>query len=308
MSPESDADAALAQVEGVELESFELESFELWLAGRSPSTQRAYVGDVTALVSWLDQQGITRPQAVDRLALRRWMASLAEAGLARSTIARKAASIRAYFGWLTSRGLLADDPSARLSAPSASSRLPSVVAAAELSELLDGQVELSDHVGLRDQVVVELLYAAGLRVAELCSIDVDDVDLVVGMVTVLGKGQKERRLPIHEACLSSIERYLAHGREPMMRVASPSAALLFNRRGRRLGTRDVRRILDCRAASPTHPHALRHTFATHLLDGGADLRVVQELLGHSSLATTQIYTHVSKERLQKVYDTTHPRA
>jgi site-specific recombinase XerD len=128
------------------------------------------------------------------------------------------------------------------------------------------------------------------------------------VVTAFGKGSKERRVPIHEACAEALERYLARGRSELMAPESPVAAIFFNRRAQRLGPRDVRRILDRRASSPTHPHALRHTFATHLLDGGADLRVVQELLGHSSLATTQIYTHVSKDRLQRVYDATHPRA
>ena len=130
----------------------------------------------------------------------------------------------------------------------------------------------------------------------------------MGMVTVMGKGAKERRVPIHERCAQWIERYLSDTRLAMMRQDSPAGALLFNRLGRRLGPRDVRRILDRRSSQPTHPHALRHTYATHLLDGGADLRVVQELLGHASLGTTQIYTHVSKDRLQQVYDRTHPRS
>jgi site-specific recombinase XerD len=259
-------------------------------------------------VSHLERQGIEVPSRVTRLGLRRWLASLAERDLAKSTMARKAAAIRCYFSWLAERGIIAADPAARLTAPSATSRLPDLVGAAELAVLLDGPLDFSDPVALRDQVVLELLYAAGLRVAELCQLDLGDVDLVAGAVTVMGKGSKERRVPIHERCLEAVEHYLSGARAPFMNERSPSAALLFNRRGVRLGPRDVRRILDRRGVLPTHPHALRHTYATHLLDGGADLRVVQELLGHASLATTQLYTHVSKERLQRVYDQTHPRA
>jgi len=157
----------------------------------------------------------------------------------------------------------------------------------------------------RDVAVLELLYAAGLRVSELCSLDRGDIDLRGRTVTVLGKGGKQRRVPIHDTAAAALRAWLHDGRDAM---EGPPEAAFVNQRGARLGPRDVRRILDRRAAAPTHPHALRHTYATHLLDGGADLRVVQELLGHSSLATTQVYTHVSKERLRAVYDGTHPRA
>jgi site-specific recombinase XerD len=160
----------------------------------------------------------------------------------------------------------------------------------------------------RDDAVLELLYAAGLRVAELCRLDRDDIDLAGRTVSVTGKGDKERRVPIHARCQVVLREWLEHGRAEVATGSSPRQAVFLNRRGHRLGPRDVRRILDARSPVPTHPHALRHSFATHLLDGGADLRVVQELLGHSSLQTTQIYTHVSKERLVSVYGSTHPRA
>jgi len=287
---------------------FYLAGFATWLDGRSLSTKRAYESDVADLVAWLDANGIDAPERVSRMVLRRWLGALAERGLAKSTMARKAAAIRAYFAWLTTRGVLADDPAVRLSAPSASSRLPDILGVAELAELLDAPLDMADPVAVRDRVVLELLYAGGLRVGELCGLDVDDVELETGVVTVLGKGSKERRVPIYEHCCQVIERYLDSSRGSFMTDSSPSGALLFNRRGARLSARDVRRILDARSPVPTHPHALRHTYATHLLDGGADLRVVQELLGHASLATTQIYTHVSKDRLQRVYDQTHPRA
>jgi len=172
-----------------------------------------------------------------------------------------------------------------------------------VSRLLD--VPAATPIERRDVAVVELLYAAGLRVSELCGLDRGDIDLRGRTVTVLGKGAKQRRVPIHDTAVAALRAWLDEGRD---RMDGPPEAAFVNRRGARLGPRDVRRILDRRAAAPTHPHALRHTYATHLLDGGADLRVVQELLGHSSLATTQVYTHVSKERLRAVYDGTHPRA
>lgn len=284
------------------------DAFASWLRPRSPATRRAYESDVRSLVLWMGEEGILTPKHVGRLDLRRWLAAETRRGLAKSTLARKAAAIRCYFQWLAERSFIEVDPAARLRAPSASSRLPALVGPAELTALLDAPVDLDDAFAVRDRVVVELLYGAGMRVAELCGLDVDDVDLAAGQLTVLGKGSKERRLPIHEMCLEWLERYLQQSRRATMTASSPAAALLFNRRGGRLGERDVRRILDARALEPTHPHALRHTYATHLLDGGADLRVVQELLGHASLGTTQIYTHVSKERLQRVYDATHPRA
>lgn len=160
----------------------------------------------------------------------------------------------------------------------------------------------------RDRAVVELLYGAGLRVSELCGLDIDGLDLSTRTVTVLGKRAKTRRVPFGEPAAVALDAYLVSGRGVLANAASPAGALFLGVRGGRLGTRDVRRILDRRSTVPTHPHALRHSFATHLLDGGADIRVVQELLGHSSLATTEIYTHVSRERLVSVYATAHPRA
>ncbi|MGH9075408.1 MAG: tyrosine-type recombinase/integrase, partial [Acidimicrobiales bacterium] len=171
----------------------------------------------------------------------------------------------------------------------------------------DGPAGPDEALRLRDDAVLELLYGSGLRVAELCGLDLADLDLSGGVVTVWGKGSKQRRVPMHDVCVRAVRQWLADGRPALLGPDSPPAALLLNLRRRRLGPRDVRRIVDRRAASPTHPHALRHTFATHLLDGGADLRVVQELLGHASLRTTQVYTHVSKERLMTVHERTHPR-
>ncbi len=183
---------------------------------------------------------------------------------------------------------------------------------AELEQLLEPDADPGtgqpEEVDRRDDAVLELLYGSGLRVAELCGLDVGDVDLAHRVVTVTGKGAKQRQVLIHDRCAEALKAWLDGPTGGHGRPESPPEALFYNRRGNRLGSRDVRRLLDRRSPVPTHPHALRHSFATHLLDGGADLRVVQELLGHASLQTTQVYTHVSKERLLTVYSGTHPRA
>ncbi len=299
-----------------------VEEFTRWLAGRSAATVRAYASDVTAFAEWAGRAGCDAPDQVSRLHLRRYLAYLGTRGYARATVARKAAALRCYFAWCRRRGLVATDPSRSLSAPTAESRLPTVLSEAELDALLEpaagagppargrGAVErvTDGPFRLRDDAVLELLYAAGLRVAELCGLDRGGVDLAGRAVTVLGKGAKERRVPVHRRCAEALGRWLEEGRPAVVTGESPPEAVFLNRRGRRLGPRDVRRILDRRSPVPTHPHALRHTMATHVLDGGADLRVVQELLGHASLRTTQVYTHVSKERLLGVYRGTHPRA
>jgi integrase/recombinase XerC len=283
--------------------AWDLAGFDAWLGGRAASTRTAYLADVRAFAVWAGRGGLEAPDGVDRMHLRRYLASLSTRRLARATIARRAAALRCYFSWLLRQGRLGSDPARALRAPSGGGRLPRVLSGAEMSDLLD--VDARTAVDRRDVAVLELLYAAGLRVSELCGLDRGDVDLRGRTVTVLGKGAKQRRVPIHDAAAAALRAWLEGGRDEM---AGPPDAVFVNRRGSRLGPRDVRRILDRRAAAPTHPHALRHTYATHLLDGGADLRVVQELLGHASLATTQVYTHVSKERLRSVYGSTHPRA
>jgi site-specific recombinase XerD len=282
---------------------WDLPGYEDWLSGRADTTRKAYVSDLGAFAQWMGRSGVTSPADVDRLHLRRYLASLGTRRLARATVARKAAALRCYFAWSLRQGHLVSDPARSLRAPSGKGRLPRVLSSGEIGSLLDRPA--ASAIDQRDLAALELLYAAGLRVSELCGLDRGDVDLRARTVTVLGKGGKERRVPIHELATRVLREWLEGGRAEM---AGPPEAVFVNRRGARLGPRDVRRILDRRAVSPTHPHALRHTYATHLLDGGADLRVVQELLGHASLATTQIYTHVSKERLRAVYGETHPRA
>jgi len=294
---------------------WELESFRLSLSGRSGATVRAYVADIAGLATWAARGSITTPSEVSRLVLRRYLAYLSTRRYARATIARKAAAIRCYFAWCQRRGVITRDPASGLRAPPVTSRLPRVLRHQEITSMLGAAsraAAVADPrrraLALRDAAVVELLYASGLRVAELCGIDLDDVDTERGLVTVVGKGGKQRRVLMHRTCGDAIAKWTTEGRGLVVRTADRTAALFVNSRGTRLGPRDVRRIIDRLAPVPTHPHALRHTYATHLLDGGADLRVVQELLGHASLRTTQVYTHVSKERMLAVYGEAHPRA
>ncbi len=290
------------------------------LVAAAPNTVAAYRRDLEGFVEWAGRAGVHGPASVDRIMLRRYLAHLTTRKYARRSIARKASSLRRYFGWLHRRGLIERDPSASLSAPTGDGRLPRVLDHGEVLHLLQpqptddranaapsGSPGLEAVLELRDTAVLEVLYGSGVRVSELCGLDTDSLDFAAGAARVLGKGDKERRVPLSAPAYEALRRWLAV-RADAPGGTAPGAALFRNRRGRRLTPRDVRRIIDRRAIDPTHPHALRHTFATHLLDGGADLRVVQELLGHASVATTQRYTHVSKERLRSVYEQTHPRA
>jgi integrase/recombinase XerC len=288
--------------------AWEQEAFVRSLSSLSANTVEAYRRDVRDFVVWAERARLAGPADVDRLVLRRYLAFLGTRRLAKRSIARKAAALRRYFAWLARTGVLATDPSSRLTAPRGEGRLPHVLKGEELDTLLADQAPAGEPADQRDRAVVELLYGSGLRVGELCGLRPGDLDLVRGQVLVWGKGSKQRQLPMSESSVEALRAWVEGGRQAMVTAETPADALFVNRRGHRLTPRDVRRILDRRAASPTHPHALRHTFATHLLDGGADLRAVQELLGHSDLATTQLYTHVSKERLRTVYDATHPRA
>ena len=279
--------------------------------GQSAHTKRAYISDLSAFSEWFLRTGGEDPVDVDRLILRRYLAYLNTRRYARSTVARKVAAIRCYFIWATRSGLTEADPSTALSAPNGGSRLPKVLDVAQMSHMLK-EPDMSDDpvssaIAMRDNALLELLYACGLRVSELCGLDLAEIDLQGRTLVVMGKGSKERRLPMNEVSVHKTQRWISKGRT-LLECSRSCEALFLNRSGGRLGVRDVRRVVDQRSPVPTHPHALRHTFATHLLDGGADLRVVQELLGHTSLQTTQVYTHVSKERLLAVHGATHPRA
>jgi site-specific recombinase XerD len=290
-----------------------IDGFARSLTSLSAHTVDAYASDVRGFASWASRAGVTEPSAVRRTMVRRYLAFLTTRQYARRSIARKAAALRRYFGWLVRAGHLSADPTVGLQARGGDGRLPRVLDRRDLSELLDGPTPPDEPVWRRrrDDAVLELLYGSGLRVSELCGLDVGSFDLDRGAVTVWGKGAKERRVPLSAPSVAALRSWLRVRGEVIVDDAavSPARAVLFaNERGKRLTPRDVRRILDRRSPSPTHPHALRHSFATHLLDGGADLRAVQELLGHSDVATTQRYTHVSRERLRAAYASAHPRA
>lgn len=282
------------------------------LSSVAPRTVEAYTSDLGGFVAWAARAGVTDPAAVDRTLLRRYVAHLATRRYAKRTIARKVSALRRYFGWAARTGHITANPASALSAPRGEGRLPRVLRQDELTTLLDDPpASISGHEAptrARDDAVLELLYGSGLRVGELCGLDPGDLDLDRGRALVWGKGAKQRAVPLSAPAVAALRAWIQGPRRAISAGSSDVGALFLNRRGRRLTPRDVRRILDRRAPSPTHPHALRHTFATHLLDGGADLRAVQELLGHADLATTQRYTHVSRERLRSVYEATHPRA
>lgn len=295
---------------------WDVDRFLSSLTAAAPATVSAYRSDLLDFTRWAADQGIDGPAAVDRRVLRRYLVDLAERPAAPRTTARRASALRRYFGWQARTGALPADPSVGLRAPRGTGRLPQVLADAQLNELFEAPAP-SDGASddptarardLRDQAVLELLYGSGLRVSELCGLRTGDVDLEQGIVTVWGKGAKQRRVPLSDPSVAAVRAWLREGRGHLAPTSQIGDRLFANLVGNPLTPRDVRRLLDRRSPVPTHPHALRHTFATHVLDGGADLRSVQELLGHEDLATTQIYTHVSRERLRDVFDRTHPRA
>ena len=282
------------------------DGFVATLTAVSTNTRRAYAHDVTEFVTWCERGGCPDPADLDHKVLRRYLGYLQTRGFARSSIARKAAGVRGYVRYLRRTGALTRDVAVELRSPKGARRLPRVPRADDTISLLDSAASAESRTARRDLAVLELLYGAGLRVSECCGLDVSDVDLRRATVTVLGKGGKIRRLPLGAAACEAVAAHL--------RSVSPGQdgdVLFRNARGRRLTPRDVRRIL-ARYPLPDgrslHPHALRHAFATHLLEGGADLRVVQELLGHADVGTTQVYTHVTRDRLRTVYERTHPRA
>jgi integrase/recombinase XerC len=285
--------------------------------GRSPHTVRAYLGDVAALFGRLvaDHGSAVTVEAIDLPALRRWLASQATAGASRGTLARRTAAARTFTAWAARTGLLRTDPGSRLSGPRPHRRLPSVLRPDQATQVMRAAAvgaEQGDPVALRDRALVEVLYATAVRVSELCGLDLDDIDYDRSLLRVLGKGGKERSVPFGEPAGVAILAWLEHGRPELARVNSPNAVFLGTRGGR-LDPRSARRVVhDAVSAVPgaadVGPHGLRHSAATHLLEGGADLRSVQELLGHATLATTQLYTHVTMERLKAIHDRTHPRA
>jgi integrase/recombinase XerC len=284
--------------------------------GLSPNTARAYRTDVESLLEHAARLGATAPGDLDIATLRSWLAKLTTLGKARTTIARRASSARVFTAFCAKRGWLARDPGLTLATPKAPRALPDVLSTRQAARLLepvsDGDDPTTRAVALRDAAMLELLYATGIRVGELVGLDVDDVDQGRRVVRVFGKGSKERSVPLGIPAAKAVDRWVGQGRPALLTPAS-GAALFLGARGGRIDQRAVRRLVHARLAAvdgapDLGPHGLRHSAATHLLEGGADLRTVQEILGHATLATTQIYTHVSVERLRATYDRAHPRA
>jgi integrase/recombinase XerC len=283
--------------------------------GLSEHTQRAYLGDLHNLMSFEGDRGVSDLADVKLSDLRSWLADQSERGAARSTLARRAASVRAFLRWATRTGLIDSDPSLRLVAPKLVRYLPGVLRQDEIVAVLDVAAVAADDqdpVHMRDRAMLELLYASGIRVGELVGLDIDDLDFGSNVMRVMGKGAKQRMVPFGGPAATAVQGWLQLGRGQVVTQAS-GPALFLGRRGARVDPRQVRtavhQVLQHVPDAPdVGPHGLRHSAATHLIEGGADLRAVQELLGHASLATTQIYTHVSAERLKKSYQQAHPRA
>lgn len=281
--------------------------------GLSAHTVRAYLGDVRHLLAFARRRGVAW-RDIDLPLLRAWLAHLVATGAARSTVARRGAAVRTFYRWAHREGHLEADPTVRLVTAGPTGRLPVALEPGATADLLDvarRPAEEGDPVALRDWAALELTYATGVRVAELVGLDVDDVDRAERTLRVLGKGGRERVVPFGVPAARALERYLDAGRPALATPDSPPA-LFLGARGGRLDQRVVRATVHRAAAAAgvpdVAPHALRHTAATHLLQGGSDLRSVQEILGHASLATTQRYTHVTADRLRSSYRQAHPRA
>jgi integrase/recombinase XerC len=290
--------------------------FALYLSaerGFSAHTVRSYSADLADLERFTSTRGIRTTDAIDLEVLRDWLWDGSKAGLAKSTLARRSAAVRSFSGWLSRTGAASTDAGTRLRAPKADHHLPRVLTRPQIDGMLEGLSERAsggEAIATRDLAIVELLYASALRVSEIVGLDLDDVDLGRLTVRVTGKGSKERVVPFGAPAKRAIVDYEHHRHEL---VTEPTPAVFLGARGKRIGTRTVYQLIagllaGVPGSGPAGPHTLRHTAATHLLDGGADLRSVHEMLGHASLGTTQLYTHVSAERLKESYRNAHPRA
>ena len=289
--------------------NWQLSAFVAAHTSLSARTLAAYATDVRLFAEWVARLQVAAPTAVTRTHLRRYVANLSTREFARRSIARKAAALRRYFGWAVRTGLVATDPTLGLHVSADAGRLPRVLDQGDLGELLEGRAPDGepDWRRRRDDALLEVLYGSGLRVSELCELRLDQLALEPpAHVTVWGKGSKQRQAPLSAPAVAALRRWLAVRAD--VAPADMVPGVFANERGRPITPRDIRRVLDRRSPTPTHPHALRHTFATHLLDGGADVRVVQELLGHASVTTTQVYTLVTVNTMREVYAVAHPRA
>src|SRR3954447_19230656 len=281
----------------------------------TPHTVRAYVADVAGLLEHTSRLGHVDVAELDLRTLRSWLAKQQTLGRSRTTIARRATAARVFTAWLARTGRTTTDAGASLGSPKAHKPLPPVLRADEAAELIRAATDAAEDgspLGLRDVAMLELLYATGIRVGELVGLDIDDLDRERNVIRVLGKGRKERTVPFGRPAARALDFWLRHGR-PQVSTETSGPAVFLGARGGRIDQRAVRtmvhrRMADVPGAPDIGPHGLRHTAATHLLEGGADLRSVQELLGHASLATTQLYTHVTTDRLRRAYQQAHPRA
>jgi len=278
--------------------------------GTSPNTVRAYSADLQRYLEWASRSGLD-PIRLNHRQMRRYLAELDQAGYARRTVARRLSAVRSFFGYLVAENIVSADPSSVLATPKIPARLPRLVPSEALDALLEAP-DVSEPTGLRDAAILELLYATGARVSEIAGLTLDSLDLGQGQLTLMGKGSKERLVPMHTVAAGKLRRYLMAARPELLGSRETNAVFLSSR-GLPLSADAVRRIFkrylaQTGAARSLSPHAMRHTFATHLIEAGADLRTVQELLGHVALSTTQIYTHLSTRRLQEVHRNAHPRA
>ena len=294
-------------------------AFERYLEAErnlSSHTIRAYLGDLDSFFDHLERLDVNDFATLELAHIRSWLANQQVKGGARTTLSRRATSIRLFTKWATKKGYLTKDVGATLATPKGARTLPDVLTVADASLAMDAMAarvgEEDGPISKRDSAMLEILYASGARVSELCGLDLEDIDYARSTIRVLGKGNKERTIPIGNPAMRALELWLKNGRESLVGAKSERAVFL-GARGKRIDQRTVRTMVyhalaALEGAEKMGPHALRHSAATHLLEGGADLRTVQEILGHASLATTQIYTHVSTERLQKAFKQAHPRA
>lgn len=295
----------------------QIEAYGEYLSVRySTHTQSSYLADLQQLAQFLSSLGIESSSKVTLRDIRAWLAAMSDSGKMKSTISRRTSAVRGFFAWATAQGLIRDDPSVALKSVKVPRLLPQTISQVEAEQMMAALTAIAEEedtaVAWRDRAILEVLYATGLRVFELCSLDLDSLDEARGLVRVIGKGNKERSVPVGIPALKSVERWLEYRCE-LITTRSGPALFIGERLGARIDPRVVRRVvhrcLGLVEGSPDlGPHGLRHAMATHLLEGGADLRSVQEVLGHSSIATTQIYTHVTSQRLRAVFEQAHPRA
>ena len=279
--------------------------------GASPNTSAAYGRDLARYLAYLEQDGIASPDGVTRPAVEAHIRALEDVGLAPTSVERAVSAIKGFHRFMVAEQITAVHPTADLPLPAKPERLPDVVSRDRVEALLD-QSFPATAAGERDRAILEVLYGCGLRVSELCGLDVRDVDLEEEVVRVFGKGSKERIVPIMGTAAGSLRRYLEGPRGQLVRAARPVSAVFLNTRGGRISRQSVHKIVETygrlAGIEGLHPHTLRHSFATHMLEGGADLRIVQELLGHANIATTQLYTHVDRTHVRMAYLAAHPRA